>query len=160
MLTGNSYTGNYQDTRSHHYGNGSSGQGGNHVETPMEPIMSTEEGKAIDEYHGYQYFPSPLYEGHVSNTRAPGLASFSNSSYREDRGSGFHLPEVSAYTHGNGMPKIKQEYNSNSGLSLPSLTSGLGPPDMGRFFGRFEGASSSRGYYPVTMFPQSEVDTT
>lgn len=159
MLPGNSYSGSY-DTRSHHYSNGSTGPGNNHLETPMEPIMSSEEVKAIDEFHGYQYYPSPLYEGHVSNARGQGLSSFSNNNaYRDERGSGFHLPEVSApsYTHGNGMPKIKQEYNS--GLSLPSLSSGLGPPDLGRYFGRFEGASTSRGYYP-TVFPQSEVDTT
>jgi len=150
MLSGGGYPNSY-DTRSHHYTTAH----GIPLELPVEPIMSSEEAKAIDEIEGYQYYPSVLNEGHMADGRAHGFSIM--SPYRDDRGG--HppqLPGVGDYTQGEVEPRIKQEYPS--GPSLPSLTGG--PLDsIGRRCGRFEGTPTSRGYYPM-IFQHSEVDTT
>lgn len=135
----------YEDSygaRSHHYLQRA------RIEIPMEPIMSNEEIRAIEESDGYFYYPSPIYEGTgYSLAQRSHLGALA---HRDNRTLG------SAYEH-SGMPKIKQEPGTYSGFSLPSLTSGVPADNLGRHFGRFEGLPTSRGYYP-TVFTNSEVN--
>lgn len=133
MVPSSGYTESYE-SRSHHYSRAN-------IEVPMDPIMSAEEIKAIEDTDGYLYYPSPIYEG-----------------------TGISLPHVRPHlnvrdTHGVTYPisssKIKQE-PGYSGYSLPSLTAGGQANSLGRHFGRFEGLPSSRGFYP-TVFTNSEL---
>ena len=55
MVPSSGYTDSYE-SRSHHYSRAN-------IEVPMEPIMSAEDIRAIDETDGYLYYPSPIYEG-------------------------------------------------------------------------------------------------
>ena len=147
MLAGNNYVGSYEN-RSHHY---LSSSYGGHLDTPMDPIMSSEEVKAIDESDGYLYYPAPLFEGTgvgISHPRSHNISPFN----RDDRaGPAYQLP--------NPGPKIKQEFgHSHGGYSLPSLTANAPVDSFGRHCGRFEGLSTSRGYFP-TVYPHSEVNT-
>lgn len=152
MLPGGPYTAPY-DTRHQYSGQSHVGQ----FELPVEPIMSGEEAKAIDEAEGYQYYPSVLNEGHLANTRTHTYSSMPSSSRYDDRANGgpYQLPSVGEY--GSQSPRIKQEYGG--GLSLPSLHS-TGPSDAyGRNCGRFEGHPTSRGFYPIINYQNHEVDT-
>lgn len=110
-----------------------------HINTPMEPIMSSEEVKAIDETEGYLYYPAPLFEGSAPHSR------YGDNAYT--------LPNLTG-------PKIKQEFSGHGHhtYNLPSLTSGAPLDSLGRQCGRFEGLPSSRGYYP-TVFTHHEVNT-
>ena len=113
----------------------------------MEPIMSAEEIRAIDESEGYLYYPSPLFEG--TEMSLPHVRSHLNTlAPRDDRTVVYQLP--------NPGPKIKQELGGYSGYSLPSLTAGPPADSIGRNFGRFEGLPSSRGLYP-TVFTQAQL---
>jgi hypothetical protein len=105
----------------------------------MEPIMSAEDIKSIDDTDGYLYYPSPLYEGTgISLPHVRTHLSSINQSHDRNHGMGFQLP--------NPGPKIKQEPGNYGGYNLPSLMAG-NPAD--RHLGRFEGLPSSRGFYTV-----------
>jgi meiosis-specific transcription factor NDT80 len=112
----------------------------------MEPIMSAEDIRAIDETDGYLYYPSPLFEG--TGIPHPHARSHLNVHNQRD------AHGVTYQHHGPG-PKIKQE-PGYGGYNLPSLTAGTPGESMGRNFGRFEGLTSSKGYYP-TVFTNSEL---
>ena len=86
MPSASHYGGSY-DTRSHHYRSDIAS-----LQIPMEPTMSAEEAKSIEEAPGYLYYAAPIWEGTESR----------------------YLPSVSEYSN-----KIKQEYSS--GYTLPSL---------------------------------------
>jgi meiosis-specific transcription factor NDT80 len=136
MVQSSGYAESYE-SKSHHWSRAN-------IEVPMEPIMSAEEIKAIDESEGYLYYPSPIYEG--TGITLPHVRShFSSIGHRDDRNHGvtYQLP--------NPGPKIKQEPGSYSGYSLPSLTAGPPADSIGRHFGRFEGLPSSRGVYPTVF---------
>ncbi|KAE8450467.1 hypothetical protein EG329_006197 [Mollisiaceae sp. DMI_Dod_QoI] len=121
MLPGSGYSNSY-DTRSHHYRS--------HIaplQIPMEPTLSAEEAKGIEESPCYLYYPGAIYEGH------------------EDRFP--QLPSMSSYT----TSKVKSEYSSG-GYVLPSLSS---TQDMlGRHCGRWEGTLESKGYFPTALMQQ------
>ena len=122
MLPGSSY-GNSYDSRSHHYRT--------HIaplQIPMEPVLSAEEAKSIEESPGYLYYPGAIYEG----------------SHQEAR---YQLPSMSEYT----TSKIKQEYNSG-GYVLPSLASTQ--DSLSRHCGRWEGTAESKGYFPTALIQQ------
>jgi meiosis-specific transcription factor NDT80 len=55
MVPSSGYTESYE-SRPHHFSRAN-------IEVPMEPIMSAEEIRAIDETEGYLYYPAPIYEG-------------------------------------------------------------------------------------------------
>jgi len=119
MLPSSSY-GNSYDGRSHHYRANIAP-----LQIPMEPTLSAEEAKSIEEAPCYLYYPGAIYEGHESRHQ---------------------LPSVSEYTSG----KIKQEY-SNSYV-LPSLASTQ--DTIGRHCGRWEGTPESKGYFPTALIQQ------
>ncbi|TVY51307.1 Meiosis-specific transcription factor NDT80 [Lachnellula cervina] len=122
MLPGPSY-GNSYDNRSHHYRA--------HIaplQIPMEPVLSAEEAKSIEESPGYLYYPGPIYEG----------------SHHEAR---YQLPSMSDYT----TSKVKQEYGQG-GYVLPSLASTQ--DSLNRHCGRWEGTAESKGYFPTSLIQQ------
>lgn len=119
MLQSSSY-GNTYDGRSHHYRSNIAP-----LQIPMEPTLSAEEAKSIEEAPGYLYYAAPIYE--VNENR--------------------HHQGVSDY----GTPKVKQEYNSG-GYTLPSL---MNTHDgLGRHCGRWDGVPESKGYFPTAMLQQ------
>lgn len=117
MLPSSSYGGAY-DNRSHHYRS--------NLQIPMEPTMSAEEAKSIEEAPCYLYYPGAIYEGHEGR---------------------YQLPSVSEYT----ASKVKHEYGS-TGYVLPSLSSTQ--EGLGRHCGRWEGTAESKGYFPTTLIQQ------
>ncbi|KAF7857911.1 hypothetical protein EAF04_009269 [Stromatinia cepivora] len=118
MLPGSSSYGSY-DGRSHHYRTGP-------LQIPMEPTLSAEEAKNIEDAPCYMYYPTPIWEGAEPRNQLPSL------------------PE---YAPG----KIKQEYTT-SGYSLPSIS---GAQDgLGRHCGRWEGVPESKGYFPTMALTQ------
>lgn len=119
MLPSSSFGGSY-DARSHHYRSNAPP-----VQIPMEPTLSAEEAKSIEEAPGFLYYPGPIYEGHESR---------------------HHLPSLSDYTS-----KVKQEYNS-SGYVLPSLPSTQDV--LGRHCGRWDGITESKGHFPTALIQQ------
>jgi len=169
MLGGSSYQANSGLSSHHHSPANSSVNGhslsstsssGGHLETPIDPILSTEEASSIEEYQNYQYYPSPLYDSQISHPRPPhGLPGPQMPSYRDERSSGppyaAYDGDIRAYSTGESRRPIKEEY---MGPSLPNLASTwhFGPSggrdynrsDTLRRCGRFEGTESSRGYYP------------
>ncbi|KAE9363132.1 NDT80/PhoG like DNA-binding family protein-like protein [Stipitochalara longipes BDJ] len=120
MLPGPAYSGSYND-RSHHYrGNIAP------LQIPMEPTLSAEEAKSIEESPCYLYYPGAIYEG------------------GEQR---YQLPSVNEYT----TSKIKSEFvgSGGSGYVLPSLSGVDG--GLGRHCGRWEGVPESKGYFPALV---------
>jgi len=120
MLPGPGYGGSY-DARSHHYRSNIAP-----LQIPMEPTLSAEEAKSIEESPCYLYYPGAIYESHEAR---------------------YQLPSVSEYT----TAKIKHEYPS-SGYVLPSLSSTQ--DGLGRHCGRWEGVSESKGYFPTALIQQ------
>ena len=96
----------------------------------MEPTLSAEEAKSIEEAPCYMYYPGPIYEGHEGR---------------------FSLPSVSEYT----TAKIKSEFSSGGGgggqYVLPSLAS---TQDFGGRCGRWEGTAESKGHFPTALIQQ------
>jgi meiosis-specific transcription factor NDT80 len=119
MLQGSGYGGSY-DNRSHHYRSNIPP-----LQIPMEPVLSAEEAKSIEESPCYLYYPGAIYEGHEAART-------------------YQLPSMADYS----ASKIKQEYGS-SGFSLPSLSSTHEGPN--RPCGRWEGTAESRGYFPTAI---------
>lgn len=120
MLPGSGY-GNSYDSRSH-YSRANIAP----LQIPMEPTLSAEEARSIEESPGYLYFPGAIFEGQEAR---------------------HHLPSMSEYTH----TKIKQEYGT-SGYILPSLSSTQ--DGLSRHCGRFDGMPESRGYFPTALIQQ------
>jgi meiosis-specific transcription factor NDT80 len=96
------------------------------LQIPMEPTLSAEEAKSIEEAPCYMYYPGAIYEGHEGR---------------------FTLPSVNEYS----ASKIKQEFTSPGGYVLPSLAS---TQDFGRHCGRWEGTAESKGYFPTALIQQ------
>jgi len=113
--------GNSYDTRSHHYRSNVAP-----LQIPMEPTLSAEEAKSIEEAPCYLYYPGAIYEGHEAR---------------------YQLPSVSEHA----TSKIKQEYNA-SGYVLPSLASTQDA--SGRHCGRWEGTTESKGWFPTALIQQ------
>ncbi|KAH8654012.1 NDT80/PhoG like DNA-binding family protein-like protein [Tricladium varicosporioides] len=120
MLPGSGYGGSY-DNRSHHYRSAIAP-----LQIPMEPVLSAEEAKSIEESPCYLYYPGAIYEGQEARYQLPSMSEYNSS-------------------------KVKTEYNSG-GYHLPSLT---GAHDsLGRHCGRWEGTTESKGYFPTALVQQ------
>lgn len=137
QLPGAYSSGGY-DPRPGHYGTT------RHHELPMEPIIPAEEAKAIDNTKEYQYYPATIYEGTDSRH---GVEMFSHRSEPE------HLMSSAPAPIDSNSSKVKHEYEG----SLPSLFYSPGNAYYSRNCSRFEGKSTSAGYYPTmpAMLPQS-----
>lgn len=141
------------------------------IDRPEAPVLSPEEASNIENYEGYQYYPSTLYET-ASNGYAvrPQLPPVRSSIFRPEleatssqNDSSFAFASNSPGNHQTGGEErrsAKSDYYDTSSPSLPdkqstanrawNLNSGSGSPFGGRGCGRFQGVDSSRGYYPVT----------
>ncbi|KAI0132272.1 NDT80/PhoG like DNA-binding family protein [Xylariales sp. AK1849] len=135
-MLGSSYGGSGYDPRSsHHYGSS------RHHDLQMEPAMSAEEVKAIDNTKEYQYYPTPIYEGAADPRQ--GIEMFS---HRNDQDT--IMPSIPGNVDMSAS-RLKHEHEG----TLPSLFY-PGTAYYPRACSRFEGKSTSAGYYP-TMLPQS-----
>ena len=113
-----------------------------------DPVLTSEEASNIDDYEGYQYYPSPLYETPPNGPqgmrqRLPFICA--NTTYKREShpSSGHH----SAFQQVSTSP---ENYASNT-LARGSLkTEADASPNNTVSCGRFQGVSTSRGYYPET----------
>ena len=113
-----------------------------------DPVLTSEEASNIDDYEGYQYYPSPLYESpshgqHGVRQRLPFIRA--NTTFKlEPHSSPGHHPHFSQ------ISTSPEDYASNT---LPRGFFKSEPdasPDSNVSCGRFQAVSTSRGYYPET----------
>lgn len=133
---GNSVGGSGGYHRTGHYGyNGSSGDSASSPESVeggaadsdhhMDTMMADAEGSNIQDYDGYRYYPSTIYEGVPPQLPVPKFES-DRRSVTEPRHYGFAL---------------KTEYSD----AIP------GPQWQEGGCGRFQGVETSCGYYPTAL---------
>ena len=132
--------------------------------------LTKDEADAFDTYHGYQYYPSPLYEVSANNQMArPALAPMRIPDMKQSHGS-ISSREKLSFGHMTTSPEtdrmdidsvgpakhnLKVESQSGYGC-LPSPKSFEQWPHLSfgsntvpvRQCGRYEAVPSSRGYYP------------
>ncbi|KAK6827900.1 female sexual development-1 protein- variant 2 [Apiospora arundinis] len=136
-MLGSTYsTGNYEHR----------GQYGGHNrphDLPMEPVMSVEDVKALDSSKDYQYYPTPIYEG---NDTRQGIEMFTHRTDSE--------PVVTSMADSldPSASRLKNEHDTLPSLFYPNQSQAYN--NMSRGCSRFEGKSTSAGYYPQ-MMPQS-----
>ncbi|MCJ1260292.1 hypothetical protein MMC22_000152 [Lobaria immixta] len=145
--------------------------GGMRLERPEYPVLSAEDSSAIQEYDGYQYYPSPLYESTGSGCAGrPQLPPVRSSPFKSEieshpshHDSNFgHFSNSTGGRHANPdssrSVKAENHDNSSTGLAGPpyaaanrhwTLNSASGNPSGGRGCGRFQGVDTSSGYYPT-----------
>ena len=139
------------------------------VDRSSDPVLTMEEAAHIEEYPGYQYYPSTLFENQVNSSHGrPNLppvrsASFKNDSLPSSRGTAFRYDATSPRTQNpqyrSGDP-VKSEparspfhgltanASSSAGSNWYPGSSGGGvvsPKDCRRF----QGMETSRGFYPA-----------
>jgi meiosis-specific transcription factor NDT80 len=124
MLSGPGYSSGY-DGRSHHYRSNVAP-----LQIPIEPTLSAEEAKSIEEAPCYLYYPGAIDEGHEASYHLPSAPSVSSSEYTTS--------------------KIKSEFVGGSGYVLPSL-SDVDGGGLGRHCGRWEGVPENKGYFPALV---------
>lgn len=139
------------------YGNYDTRAGGHyrtHDHLPMEPILSSDEAKGINEPAEYKYFPATILESN-HDPRHPVEMYHHNHHHHQSR-----PPQDNTLRYlGTGLDlgsKMKNEYEGG----LPSM---LHPGSS--FFerpgcGRYEGKSSSSGFYPLMPPPTSGMNMT
>ncbi|KAI4163335.1 MAG: hypothetical protein LQ342_003070 [Letrouitia transgressa] len=131
----------------------------------QEPILTAEEEHAIEHTEGYQYYPSPLYEvPATSESTRPILSSLLSSPPHADSPFAYQ-PTVQGSlrtlqsTAGQGTSVKEEHLRSPSAASdggRRSQYSRPGGPDtvssstVIRGCGRFQGMSTSKGFYPET----------
>lgn len=133
-LVSNAYSTSAYEPRSGHYTTS------RHPEIGMEPMMSSEDAKAIEAPKNYQYFPSPIYEGVEPRQ---GIEMYS---HRNEPDAMLSAPSG---VDSAAISKVKHEYEH----TRPSIYQ-PGPAFYGRNYNRFESRATSAGCYP-TVLPQS-----
>lgn len=119
-----------------------------HHDMPMEPVLSAEEDKKLHETKGYQYYPTPIYEGE-HDTRNPVEVFHHNSSSKMDTDNTHQQHHSTSHQ----LEKVKGEYESGvSNVWYP------GGSYYAQNCGRFEGKSSSSGFYPSMMAPTAALN--
>lgn len=139
-----------------------------------DQVLTNEEERAIEDYEGYQYYPSPLFDvpshgRHGRHTKPP--FDISTTRLKAER----HQPSPADRSHFSRVspspvvyaptsaPKsyLKTEPNTDSSGDHSSLQYTLNnqhsisesignTTNAGRSCGRFQGVNTSRGYYPAT----------
>ncbi|EPE03143.1 p53-like transcription protein [Ophiostoma piceae UAMH 11346] len=137
------YGGGYDPRSTSHYGGASRHHQQTHSHQPHEiiehPAMTTDEVKAIHESKDYQYFPTPICDS-SQDPRQP-VDMFSHPSQRE-------LPQVNSYNE----PPVPARAKHEDSLPPPPYYPGNSFLSSGRC-GRYEGKSTSSGYYPSMAGP-------
>ncbi|KAI0160404.1 hypothetical protein GGR57DRAFT_418752 [Xylariaceae sp. FL1272] len=131
-LLPSAYSGGY-DARSGHYG------ANRHHDLGMESIISAEDSKAIDNTKDYQYYPSTIYEGVEARQ---GIEMFPHHRHEQE-----HMMSSTTAGVDSAVSKVKHEYDH----TLPSLLYQPGSAYYPRNCGRFEGKTTSAGYYPTPL---------
>ena len=85
MPSTSNFGGSY-DTRSHQYRSHIAP-----IQIPMEPTLSAEEAKSIEEVPGYMYYPTGIWEG--SENRYPAVSEYQNK-MKQECSSGYTLPSL------------------------------------------------------------------
>ncbi|KAI1365634.1 hypothetical protein F5Y08DRAFT_168961 [Xylaria arbuscula] len=120
------------ETRSTHYGTT------RHPDIGMEPMIPTDDAKAIDTTKEYQYYPSTIYEAVEPRH---GIEMYAHR----------HEPDamLTGATTGvdSALSKVKHEYDN----TLPSIIYQAGPAYYPRNGTRFEGRPTSAGVYPTPL---------
>ncbi|KAH8681355.1 hypothetical protein BX600DRAFT_19363 [Xylariales sp. PMI_506] len=130
-LLGTAYsTGGYDSRAPHHYGTSRQ-----HDLSTEPPLMSAEEVKTIENTKEYQYYPTPIYEG---TDPRQGIEMFL---HRTDQDS--LMTPLPGAAEDSAM-RMKQE-QEGSRLYFP------GTQYIPRNCKRFEGKSSSVGFYPTVL---------
>ncbi|KAI1821542.1 hypothetical protein F4861DRAFT_456372 [Xylaria intraflava] len=130
-LLPSAYSGTY-DARSGHYNTT------RHPEIGMEPMIPTEEAKAIDTTKDYQYYPSTIYDGVEPRQ---GIEMFTHRNEQDT------IMAATSSTVDPGISKVKHEYD----YTLPSIVYHPGPAFYPRSCSRFEGRATSAGLYPTPL---------
>jgi len=143
MLSG-AYSGGYDQRPASHYGTHS------RPHQDLEHVMSAEEAKAITQTRDYQYYPAPIFEG--SQDVRSGVELFSHQRSDQEAAA---TPMTSAAGAMDVSSKVKQEYD-RSATNLYYTGNSFYTPRCGRF----EGQSSSRGYYPAMITSPSTLNIT
>ena len=139
-----------------------------------DQVPTSEEERTIENYEGYQYYPSPLFDipSHGRHSRhsklphdsaSPILKAERHQASLADRTSSCRLSPPPVVYAPSSAPKsyLKAEPDCNSGGESSSFQYSIGsqhslPGSLtnmaasGRGCGRFQGVSTSRGYYPAT----------
>ena len=144
-----------------------------YVNRPVEPILTAEEANNIEEHHGYQYYPSTLFETPTTdNSNRPQLPPMNSNPFKHGLQADDSRHETSfGYLHGSSITStkqdshaepramIKQEKHQNSDGGFKPYTQS---PTFGAHYharsnndattsqlscGRFQGMETSRGYY-------------
>ncbi|ETS83276.1 hypothetical protein PFICI_05152 [Pestalotiopsis fici W106-1] len=123
----------YETRPTHHYGTNH-----RHHEMQIDQIMSADQCKSIDNTKGYQYYPGAIYEGH-DHRDGGGIPCFP----RNDQDT--MIPSLSR----NSDLSISRLKHENEG-QLPSLCI-PGPNYLGPGCNRYDGKSTSAGYYPISQ---------
>ncbi|KAF7521922.1 hypothetical protein G7054_g12303 [Neopestalotiopsis clavispora] len=121
----------YETRPTHHYGTN------RHHEMQIDQIMSADQCKSIDNTKGYQYYPGAIYEGH--DQRDGGIHCYP----RNDQDT--MIPSLS---RNENLPISRLKHENES--QLPSLCM-PGPNYLGPGCNRYEGKSTSAGYYPISQ---------
>ncbi|KAH8912285.1 p53-like transcription factor [Coniochaeta sp. PMI_546] len=148
-LMTNAYGNSYGDPRHGGYSGGRHHQ--HHQDVPMEPMLSAEEEKSINETKDYQYFPTTIYETE-QDSRNP-VEVFHHHHQKTEHESAAHQPTSHRITL--ATDKVKPEYDS--GISNVWYA---GSTYCAQRCGRFEGKPASTGYYPSILPPTSSMSMT
>ncbi|KAK2613686.1 hypothetical protein N8I77_000579 [Diaporthe amygdali] len=127
-ILGGGYGGGY-DTRTEHYRT-------HHDAIPMEPILSSEESKGVQEPEKYQYYPTTIIEPQHDPRQPVEM---------------FHHSSTNRATE-NPLRGLGSGFDLTSKLYPGPLFS-----DRVGACGRYEGKSTSNGYYPQMMPPPSST---
>lgn len=141
------------------------------LEGPEYPVLSSEDADAIQDYEGYQYYPSTLYESAANQcTIRPQLPPVRSNAFKSDietpvsqHGTSYgYFPNSPGTRHTNleSSRSVKSENHDTlssgpvgsqfaSSNRLWALNSPGASSAGGRGCGRFQGVDTSRGYYPV-----------
>ncbi|KAL1901316.1 meiosis-specific transcription factor ndt80 [Sporothrix stenoceras] len=142
--------GSSYDPRSGHYG-GASRHHQQHSQHDVDidhPVMTTDEVKSIAEPKEYQYFPTPICDSTSTHDPRHPVELFSHSHQRGDHDTA--LPHLSTSAMDAARPK-------NDGSHHGHNTFYAGESFYSNRCGRYEGKSSSSGYYPSLSTPASSV---
>lgn len=129
ILGPNYAAGGYDPRPTHHYGTT------RHHDVQLDQVMSAEQCKAIDNTKGYQYYPAPIYEATDPRGEIPCFPRTEPDS-------------LISPINRNELPHGRLKHESEG--PLPSICY-PGPGFFGSACNRFEGKSTSAGYYPVSQ---------
>ena len=141
LLSG--YPNSYDPRSTSHFGAGPR----HHHELAMDHVMSAEEVKAITEPKDYRYYPGAIYDANADAGQPVEMFASHQPHHRSD-GDTAVLPALGTGT--DVASKVKPDYDGGAGKSTQFYP---GPSYYLDRCKRFEGKSTSSGYYPIPAPP-------